>query len=217
MRAGGRVAASLLASALVGALLGLPGIGWSAGLVLRSGTIAVATLPSPTLYASSVSSTDDRGGGRGKVDAGDSTTLVLSGRLRPSSLCSTFTETAAPQTVTGLTLRLLDGAGTGGTDLLVVDAAPTGGCAGGLRLGSVDTGSAGFVTAGSVAFTASTASLTWTATSATVALVFGTRSGAVANPGVATVLTWTPDPALLDGNGLAIADGTASSVSAVQW
>lgn len=217
MRTRARGAAALIAAALVGALLGLPGIGWSAALVLRSGTIAVASLPSPTLYASSVASTDDRGGGRGKVDTGDSTTLVLGGRLRPSSLCSAWGETAAPQTVTGLTLRLLDGAGTGGTDLLVVDAAPTGGCASGLRLGSVDTGSPGFVTGGTVAFTASSATLRWTATSSTLDLVFGTRSGPVANPGVATVLTWTPDPGLLDGSGLAIAAGTASSVSAVQW
>ncbi|MDP3711774.1 MAG: hypothetical protein Q8R60_04740 [Mycobacteriales bacterium] len=217
MRTRGRGTAALLATALAGALLGLPGVGWSAALVLRSDALTVASLPSPTLYASSVASTDDRGGGRGKVDTGDSTTLVLGGRLRPSSLCSTWVETATPQTVTGLTLRLLDGAGTGGNDVLVVDTAPTGGCAGGLRLGTVDTGSAGFVTGGSVSFTASTATLTWTATSATLDVVFGTRSGPLANPGVATVLTWTPDPGLLDGSGLAIADGTASSVSAVQW
>jgi hypothetical protein len=212
-----RGAAALIAAALVGALLGLPGIGWSAALVLRSGTIAVASLPSPTLYASSVSSTDDRGGGRGKVDTGDGTTLVLGGRLRPSSLCSAWGETTTPQTVTGLTLRLLDGAGAGGNDVLVVDAAPTGGCAGGLRLGTVDTGSAGFVTGGSVSFTGSPATLRWTATSATLDLVFGTRTGPLANPGIATVLTWTPDPGLLDGSGLGIAAGTAASVSAVQW
>lgn len=217
MRTRSRGRASLLAAALAGALLGLPGVGWSAALVLRSDGLAVASLPSPTLYASSVSSTDDKGGGKGKVDAGDSTTLVLGGRLQASSLCSSWSETAAPQTVTGLTLRLLDDAGAGGNDLLVVDAAPSGGCVGGLRLGTVDTGSAGFVTAGAVAFTGSTATLRWGSASSTLLVVFGARSGAVAAPGVATVLTWTPDPLLRDGSGLAIAEGTASSLSVVQW
>lgn len=200
------------------AALLLPSAGWSAPLGLTSSSLTVAALPSPSLYAAAVRSTDDRGGGKGKIDPGDSTILTYAGSLRASSVCSGWASSPGPQPVGGLTVRLLDGAGATGNDVLVVDAAPVPGCSGGLRLGTVDTGSPSHVTAGSVAFTGSTATLTWSATSATVELVFGTRSGPVANPGVATVLTWTPDTAVtVDTNGLAIARGTAATAPAVQW
>ncbi len=201
----------------VAALL-LPSAVWSAPIGLTSSSLTVAAVPAPSLYAAAVRTIDDRGGGRGKIDQGDSTLLTYAGSLRASSICSGWTNTPGPQSVGGLTVRLLDGAGATGNDVVTVDLAPVPGCGSGLRLGRVDTGTALHVTAGGVDFTGSTATLTWSTTSATVALVFGTRTAPVANPGVATSLTWTPEAAVtVDTNGFSIARGTAAGPTAVQW
>jgi hypothetical protein len=206
---------ALVLTALTALLTTVPALGWGAPLQLASERLTGAQLASPSLYPSAVSSTDDKGGGKGKVDAGDSTTLVLGGRLDPSSVCSSWTATTAAQTATGLTVTLTDGGSA--NDVLVVTTAATAGCTAGLRLGTVDTGHPGFVTGGSVSFGGSTATLTWSTTSSTVVVVFGTRTGPLANPGAASVLTWTPHPATRDSSGLAIARGTALSASTVQW
>lgn len=196
----------------------LPSAGWSAPIGLTSSSLTAAAVSGPSLYAAAVRAIDDKGGGRGKIDQGDSTILTYAGSLRASSICSGWTNTPGPQAVGGLTVRLLDNAGVTGNDVVVVDLAPVPGCGSGLRLGRVDTGTALHVTTGSVDFTGSTATLTWSATSATVALVFGIRTAAVSNPLVATSLTWTPDLAVtVDVNGFPIARGTATTTPAVQW
>lgn len=207
----------LVAVAATAAVLVSGDLAWSASLGLSSSTMTTVQLPSPSLYALAVATTDDKGGGKGKLDIGDSTTLTYRGTLRPSSLCSSWTATTAPQTATGLTVALQDGTGASGADVVVLDASPTAGCTSGLRLGTVDTGSPSYATAGPVAFTNTSATLTWTATGSTVVVVFGTRVGVVDKAPGTSVVTWTVNPAALDGNGLPVATGTTSSTAAVQW
>lgn len=192
-------------------------LAWSAPLGLTSVTMTTAQLPSPSLYGLSVATMDDKGGGKGKLDIGDSTTLTYRGSLQPSSLCSSWTATTTTQTVTGLTVWLLDGTGAGGNDVVSLDAPPTAACGAGLRVGTVDTGDTGYALAGSVAFTGSTATLSWTPTGATVVVVFGTRTGAVAKAAGTSVATWSVNPAAQDAAGLPVAVGTTSNTAAVQW
>lgn len=200
------------AAVALGALVLLtaaPALGAPVGV--SSATLTTGTLAAPSLYAVAVATNDDRGGGRGRIDAGDSLDLVLDGALDASSVCSSWSPTGSPQTLTGVTLTMLDGA----SDVLVLST-PAGGCVGGLRLGAVDTGSTATVTGGDVTFVDCSVTLVRTATTSTVTVVFGAASGGkLGKPGTVT-LTWTPHPGLRDVGGSPVARGTAS-VTGVAW
>ena len=201
-----RAAAAL---GLAAAVLATAAPALSAPLGLTSATLLTGSLTAPTLYATSVVTNDDRGGGRGRIDAGDSTDLGLTGSLDASTVCSVWTPAAATASLADVTVTLTDGP----TDVLTFASAS---CPGGLHLGSVDTGS-DLTAGGDVTFPGSTMTLTRSTTAATLTVAFGAPAGGkLGKPGTVS-LTWTPHPALRDTAGSPVALGTAASAAGVAW
>jgi len=144
-------------------------------------------------------------------------TIVFSERLSVSSMCSTWSGDSTNQSITAngaVTVTITDG-GAGNDTLTVSTNAAN--CGGAFHLGTINLGSAGFVTATrTFSGNGSNASfLNWNATTFTLVVTPGTPSGATATVSGSVTATYTPDPNIKDTtlNGVA---GTASR-AAVQF
>jgi len=140
------------------------------------------------------------GGTNNRIDTGDSLAITFSTAFDHRTLCAAWSD-AGDHASTTASVTVVDGGGAPDSLTFALASCPT------LRLGGVALGSNGYVAGGSVTFAA-----TLTATSTTVTIVLGARSGAgtTATVGGAPAATFTPDP-LLAGNSGVGAVGTVTS------
>jgi hypothetical protein len=155
------------------------------GTVSKSLSLVVA--PQPTIV--SVTLANVSGGTAGRIEKGDSIAIVYSAQMRVSSFCSTWATDTADQTLTvsnDVTVTLNDGANPTHDSVSVTSATCT------FNFGLLDLGVSTYVGSGSASFSGSGAnksSITWTASTKTLLIVFGTKGAAGT---VATVATSTP-------------------------
>ncbi len=153
----------------------------------------------------------DNGGVAGRAEQGDQIVVTFSQTLRVSTMCSLWSGDFSDQllaTPGDVTVTLADG-GAGNDTLTIASAACT------FHFGSINLGSTGYATGGSVTFSGSTAadasSVAWDASTRTLTATLGRRGGA-GTPGTVASSTgiYTPDAALRNGFGTLIT-GTCST------
>ncbi|HEX2051926.1 MAG TPA: hypothetical protein VHJ34_15015 [Actinomycetota bacterium] len=152
----------------------------------------------------------------GRPKPGDTIEVTYSQAMDVASLCSTWANDAANQSVTAndvVRVEVLDDAAPSGNDLIRVTTTAAA-CGGQFRFGAVDMGSPLFVVGGNATFSGAAPShstIAWDAGARRLVVKLGARSGGV-NPGkvaVPVTAVYTPDPAMLSSSGIAIT-GTAS-------
>ena len=153
----------------------------------------------------------DNGGVAGRAEQGDQIVVTFSQTLRVSTMCSLWSGDFSDQLLASpgdVTVTLADG-GAGNDTLTIASAACT------FHFGSINLGSTGYATAGSVTFSGSTAadasSVAWDASTRTLTATLGRRGGA-GTPGTVESSTgiYTPDAVLRNGFGTLIS-GTCST------
>ena len=158
----------------------------------------------------------------GRPKPGDTIEVTYSQPLDVASLCSTWSNDAANQSVTAndvVRVDILDDAAPSGNDAIRVTTT-TAACGGQFRFGTVDMGSPLFVVGGNATFSGvapSQSTIAWDAAARRLVVTLGARSAGVNPAKVAapTTAVYTPDPAILSSSGIAIT-GTASR-TAVQF
>jgi hypothetical protein len=180
------------------------------GLSTATFTGAVYTIDKTAPTISSVFVTN--GGTSGKLDSGDSITVVFSETMSVSSLCTTWLGDASNQSLA----TNADAVVVTATDNATNDSLSVSSPACTLRLGTVSTG-ANYVTGGNVTFSGTgsgKSSVAWTAATKTLVITLGSNGGGGTQViGVGnTTMTYTPSAAATDsaGNGVT---GTASTAS----
>jgi hypothetical protein len=179
-----------------------------------AGAAITVDLPRP------VSLTVNNGGPTaGTPERLDSVVVGFSERLSVSSLCSTWSNDSANQSVSTnnvVSVTIRNNAAASGNDLLVVSTTSAA-CGGAFRFGSVDLGSAGFVTGtGDAVFAgggASASTIAWNATSFQLTIRLGANSsgtGTVGSVAAATTATYSPASGITSSSGNAVT-GTVGS------
>ncbi|HZT66155.1 MAG TPA: hypothetical protein VFA11_10240 [Acidimicrobiales bacterium] len=206
-------------AAAVAAGMSAVGVAWAAGLTVTAQKLTAGSAAVPGFYPVSVATTNVTGGTRGLAETGDILTVVFSPGLNPATLCSSWP--SRNQKVKG-TVAINDNAGSTGNDTLTVGAINGSACGGTFTFGTVDLGSAGYVTGGSVSFTNSTITLSSPMGSpATLVITLGSASGT----GTPTRVTsgnpaiYTPATAIQNTSGVSIGANTSSTpiTSVVQF
>lgn len=173
----------------------------------NTGTSAPSTFTVPVFAPSGLALANAGGtSGAGKAEKGDTVAITFSRDVGVASLCSTWTGNGTDQT--------MGGNGTGGSDNVVVTITDSGSndvltvtaanCT--VNLGSVALG--GNYVGSTRTFSGSggnASSLAWSATSRTLTVTLGNASGSVNASVAAGSPTYTPSAAILDTNGNAVA------------
>ena len=196
-------------AAVPAGVVAVAGVAWAASLAVSSKSLGAATLSTPTFYPTSVTTSNVSKGTVGRLERGDTITVVFNRVIQNSSICA-----GAPQgasTANGFVITLTNG-GTG-NDTLSVSGGTS--CPAGLHFGSFILGSGGYTTT-SITYTGSTVAVSPTATTTTITLTIGTGTNAT-TVGSATVLKYVPDPLITDTAAVAIGANAAASASAVQF
>jgi hypothetical protein len=146
----------------------------------------------------------------------DTLSVAFSESLALTSICSTWGSDTSDPALTGssLVLRVANNAAASGADLFKVQSTGTTDCAAASSFGSVDVGSANYVSA-DVDFSGSqpnASSIAWTARTKTLKFTLGEASTAASSVTVVTTATYTPGSAMTDVAGNAVS-GTASATS----
>jgi len=175
-----------------------------------SGSVAIDTV-APTINSVTLA---NGGTTAGKIEKGDTITVVFSEQMSVSGFCSTWTSGDTNNqslTVSGdVTVTLADG-GAGNDTISVTSGTCT------FNFGSINLGSTAYVTGGSLTFNGSgstnKSTITWTASSHTLVITLGAQSGS-GTPGTVTAstATYTPSGSLTDSAGNAVS-GTGSTGS----
>ena len=205
----------LVVLAIVLAAVAAATMAGAATITASAKKLGTATFVAPSFVPSTIS-TANNGARAGRADRRDTTTISYSQQVKQSTLCSSWSNASTTETLTGVTLTLNDNAGATGNDTLTVGAAPAT-CASGFHLGTVDTGSNGYATAGNVTYTNSTIALTQTATSTTLVLTFGTVGGTRGTVAAAAAAIYTPDTMIQSVGGQGIGVNQAATITTVQW
>lgn len=149
----------------------------------------------------------------------DTVVVGFSERLSVSSLCSTWSNDNVNQSISAnsvVSVTMRNNASASGNDLLVVSTTSAA-CGGAFRFGSVDLGSAQFVTGtGDAVFAgggASASTVSWNATSFQLTIRLGAKSGGTGTVGsvaAATTATYSPAAGITSSSGNAVT-GTVGS------
>jgi len=168
------------------------------------------TINAPALTPTILQLINGGGGTTGLIQQNDSIQITYSQPLLVSSVCPGAPDDNQPVSAPGY-VQITNNNGTSGHDRLVIDTAL---CAGGLNMGSISLGSAGFVT-GTTQFDAT---ITYTPATRRVTVVLGARTSGAAPVRVnsAVTATYTPDPVMMATNGRLIS-GTVSSSNGIQF
>jgi hypothetical protein len=150
------------------------------------------------------------GTGNGTVGSSDTVTVTYSEALDPTTFCAgTWTNsTTATQTISGAAI-VVQIANTGANDTLTISSVGTN-CGGTFHFGSVALGG-DYVTATTTFSSALRGRLQWNPTAKTLQIRLGTASGAVLTGVTAGTPVYTPDSALKDPAGNAIATSPFSA------
>lgn len=208
---------STVIAASLGALLaGTAGAVWATTFTLSAKHLGATSLVTPSFFPTSLTTTNV-GTIVGRAQQNDKLTVVYSEEVLASTICSGASTTVGTQTLTGATVTIGNNTGSTGNDVLTLSV-PTSTCPGGIHFGSVDLGSASYVSGANVVFSNSTLALTQTTSSGTLVITLGTASGgttATVSSGSAQV--YTPDPAITNTAGGAIGTNLAKSSATIAF
>jgi hypothetical protein len=192
------------------------GTAWAAGLTLSSAHLGASPVSVPTMYPMTVALGNKNGGTVGKVQNGDTIGLVWSQQLDETTLCSGWSNSSSSQSLT-LQWSVVNGVGTADDTLQVTGSSST--CVGGLQVGTVDLGSAGYDTStAAIDFPTTTNVLTVGAATTTLTVTLnGQVNGTAATVGSGRAAVWTPTAAVKDRSGRGCGANLAQSTTTVQF
>ena len=188
----------------------------------NQGDVASATfsvsVTGPT--ATDVQTVNGGGGQTGRANQGDIVRATYSEALDVSSLCATWSNNALSQVLNtdNLVQVTINDNAVGGNDQLVVTI--LGACGGGFRFGSVNLGSASFITGGAAVFSGvgtAKSTVAWDPATKQLTVTLGAKSSGPtpARVNSSVTATYTPDPGIRNPASGAIT-GTVSR-TAVQF
>jgi hypothetical protein len=189
-------------------------IGYAASFTLTTKKLGAASVATPIMFPDQIIVGNKAGGHLGKVENGDIITFVWSRQVDEPTLCSGWSNTSSTQ---NLALQWSLNIGTAPADDTLTVTGTSATCSGGLRIGSVDLGAAGYNTGtGPVDYKTTANALSVGATTTTLTVTLNGQSkgaslGTVSGGGAAT---WTPDSTVADragnncGNNLAVTSST---------
>jgi hypothetical protein len=152
--------------------------------------------------------------GKGKIEAGDSFTVDFNAAIAVNSMCSGWNGNTTDQLMTNnneVTVTLSDG-GAGDDTVSVSSTKCT------LHLGTIDLGSGNYISGGNATFSGSgngnRSSVKYTASSDTLSVELGTKSGAgTVKTASSSAATLTPDASLTDSFGNTLAAFTTAATT----
>ncbi len=173
----------------------------TAHVVVSEGTLTSSPL-SVTVEAAEISSltmTNHMGGTKGRIEKDDTLTLGFNDQIAANSFCSSWSGNGANHELTGngaVTVTLTDGSGTSDDTLTVSSTACT------IHLGTIDLGSAGYVSGGSATFSgngSSASTVKYTASNEKLTIELGGQGGSGTTKTVSSsAAKLTPDTNLTD-------------------
>jgi hypothetical protein len=174
----------------------------TASITVTDGTFSNGTGLPVTVESQKVTSltlSNHSGGTKGKVEKGDSFSVGFSAPLAVNAFCSAWTGNSTSHEISGngeVTVTVSDGAGSADDTLAVSSTKCT------VHLGTIDLGSAGFVSGGNVTFSgngSSTSAIKYSPSSQKLTVELGGQggTGTVKTAGVSAA-TLTPDAGLTD-------------------
>lgn len=208
-----------LAIGLAVAVVAAPGLTWAAGLTLTAQQLAAAAPAAPVMFPVSVVLADKAGQPVGKVNNGDTITVVWSQLVQAPTVCSTATNTTGLSNAT-FKWSISAGGGVGGDDVLAPSTTGSAVCASGLHVGSIDLGAAGYNTNATtpIDFPNAANTLTFGATTTTLTVTLnGQKNGTAGTVAAGTAATWTPDAAVTDRSGRTCGSNLAQTSATVQF
>ncbi|HEX4427686.1 MAG TPA: hypothetical protein VHZ96_00300 [Frankiaceae bacterium] len=206
----------VVAAAAAAAIVVAGSSAYGASITFTTPHLGATALPAPKFYPNSVVAANVLTSHQ--IANGDTLTVVYSEEMQASSLCTgAATQIGSISTGTAFTVTINNNTGSTGNDVLSINSIPTTDCTDGvLRFGTVDLGSAGYVTT-AASFTTSTVTLTQTATTATIVFTLNGRTGTFATVASGAAAVYTPNPALTDTAARSIASSTAVTTATVQF
>ena len=163
----------------------------------RPDLFTVAPLPTIT----SVTLANHSGGTAGRIEQGDTITVVFSSQMSVASLCSTWSGDTSNQSLTGnndVTVTLADGTGTTNDAIKVASATCT------FNFGTLDLGSSAYVSGASLTFKGTgnnKSTINWTASTHMLVIKLGQQAGTGTTAVVATSAPkYTVPTAVTDSN-----------------
>lgn len=208
----------IVVAAVTALVAAAAGVGSAASFTLSTAKLGSASVATPVMFPDSIVLDDPGGKGHvvGRVDNGDTITLVYSRPIDEPTLCSTWSNTSSSQTVK-VTWSVVNGTG-GANDTLQVTAFPAATCANGFPIGAIDLGSGGYNTGTANMSFASNSVLTVGATTSTVVVTLAGKSGGTQGTVASgTAATWTPDGAVTDRNARNCGANLAKTSATVQF
>jgi hypothetical protein len=203
--------------AVISAAVLTTGVAWASGITISSAHLGASAVSTPAMFPVSLSFTNKNGNGVvGKVQTGDSVTLVWSQPIDETTLCSGWSNASATQQIT-LQWSVVNGTSGDHDTLQVTGSSPT--CVGGFHVGSIDLGSAGYDTStAAIDFPTTTNSLSVGATSTTLTISLnGQVHGTAGTVSSGSAAIWTPDAALKDRAARTCGANLAQSTTTVQF
>ena len=193
------------------------GAAYAASFTLTSQHLGSASLTTPILYPRSIATTNN-GNRVGQIQKTDTVTWTWPVAIDQTTLCSSWSNAQTAHAVT-MTWTISDNAGSSGDDVLV--AGTTGGaCTSGLHIGSVDLGSAGYITGGNGTIASAQTSEFIIGGVTTLQMTVpngGVTGGTVGTVASGSAAVWTPDAAVTDASGHNCAACLAKSTATVQF
>ncbi len=176
----------------------------------RSYTLVVA----PRLAVTGVQVVN--GGTLGTIDKGDKIVVTFNNPIAVASMCSNWSGNTTNHSLGG-TVRVTVTNGGAASDTLTVSSTGGGSCS--FQFGTLNLGSAAWITTGSAEFSgngnnASDAGYTYSPTNPTLTITLGRRASGTVPTGVAaSTMTYTPSPSVSDIYGTTITPGAVSAGS----
>jgi len=189
---------------------------WAAGMTLATAHLGASAVSTPVMFPDWLAIANKSGGIAGKVQSGDTVTFVWSQTVDEPTLCSGWSNSSSTQSLT-LQWSVVNGAGGAHDTLQVTGTTPT--CAGGLHVGTVDLGAAGYDTSTtSIDFPTSTNSLSFSGVSTILTVTLnGQVHGTAGTVSSGSAAIWTPDAATKDRSGRNCVSCLAQSSTTVQF
>jgi len=179
----------------------------AAGVAVTTANIPLVITAQPTITSVTLA---NHGAAAGTIETGDTITIVYSAQMKVSSFCSAWTTgDTNDQSLTAandVTVTLTDGNFFNNDSI----AATSGSCAGGFQFGSIDLGSKNYANGTSTfkgnGTTSTKSTITWTASTHTLVITLGTRTGG--NPGNVNTSqpTYNADNSVTDSAGAGLSN-----------
>lgn len=187
--------------------IALAGASYAASFTVTTQKLAASSVATPILFPDTVSTTN-AGPNVGRMEKNDTITFTWSRQLDQTTLCSGWSNSTSTHT-TNINWTISNNAGATGNDVLTPGTTAT--CTAGLRVGSVDLGSPGYVGNNGQAGNAPT-TVTVLANTTTLTMKFpGNPTGGPATVTTGSPGVWTPNTAVTDLSGNACSAGLAKT------